>query len=390
MRLRPLLAALALTVPLLLPASPVTASATAPATASVAASVAAADDTAARYAAPVVGAHRDNPTNPLAGRRWGVYRGPIEQAWEPYVQARGAQKELLAEIALRPKAKWFVRNLGPRQLREKVREYVRVSQAGDPGTLVQLALFGMQPWGAEMCRRVPTSGERNAYKAWVRAAVNGIGDAHTAVVLQPDLLIARCSPDGGRAIRSLVAWASRALSAAPHTSVYLDSGAWDWPNASQGGAAAAADLLLESGIRSARGFALNATHYSPVGREIRRARDLSRELAARGVPGKRGVISTTSNGRGFTFGDYEPKASQDNARTCTSVDDTAMCVMLGIPPGARVDAPGLGLDATARAAAGEYVDGWMWFGRPWLHDQASPFVHQRAYDLARSWRLKPR
>ena len=45
--------------------------------------------------------------NPLANRTWGVYRGSGDQAWTPYQRARGKKKQLLAKIALAPKAKWY-------------------------------------------------------------------------------------------------------------------------------------------------------------------------------------------------------------------------------------------------------------------------------------------
>ena len=35
-------------------------------------------------------------------------------------------------------------------------------------------------------------------------------------------------------------------------------------------------------------------------------------------------------------------------------------------------------------AAAEHVDGYLWFGRPWLHMQADPFELQRALGLART------
>ena len=31
-------------------------------------------------------ASSSNPTNPLAGRPWGVYRGTADPAWLPYLQ----------------------------------------------------------------------------------------------------------------------------------------------------------------------------------------------------------------------------------------------------------------------------------------------------------------
>ena len=36
------------------------------------------------------------------------------------------------------------------------------------------------------------------------------------------------------------------------------------------------------------------------------------------------------------------------------------------------------------ALAAQYVDAYLWFGRPWLYKQAAPFVLDRALTLART------
>ncbi|WP_299053347.1 glycoside hydrolase family 6 protein [uncultured Nocardioides sp.] len=343
-----------------------------------------------RYETPVVAADPANPTNPLAGRRWGVYTGTMEQSWRPYLNADAAwKKNLLAEIALRPKSKWFGSWIGERDIEGMVREYVRSSQAGDPDALVQMALFRMRPWGSEVCERLPTEAEKASYKSWIAGAARGIGDAHAAVVLQPDLLVARCAPDGGQAVAWLVAWATRTLSAQPHTSVYIDAGAHDWPPPSRGGAKAAVDYLVKSGVRAARGFAMNGTHYSDVRLEVQRAAEIDADLRRRGIEGKKAVISTSSNGKPFVFGAYDPQTERDNARVCRSATDPQMCVTLGIPPSMDPDAPAWGLPADTAAQAARVVDGYVWFGRPWLYNQADPFVWTRAYQLVRSWPLRP-
>ena len=58
--------------------------------------------------APATVVQRTPPeTNPLANRTWGVYKGSSDQAWTPYLRASGRKKQLLAKIALTPKAKWY-------------------------------------------------------------------------------------------------------------------------------------------------------------------------------------------------------------------------------------------------------------------------------------------
>ena len=61
------------------------------------------------------------------------------------------------------------------------------------------------------------------------------------------------------------------------------------------------------------------------------------------------------------------------------------CVTLGIPPTTAVADPAWGLSAATNTLAAQYVDAYLWFGRPWLYKQADPFVKRRALDLVRSW-----
>jgi hypothetical protein len=42
------------------------------------------------------------------------------------------------------------------------------------------------------------------------------------------------------------------------------------------------------------------------------------------------------------------------------------------------------LSSTNKARAAKHVDGYLWFGRPWLFMQADPFSMPRAIWLART------
>jgi hypothetical protein len=56
-----------------------------------------------------------------------------------------------------------------------------------------------------------------------------------------------------------------------------------------------------------------------------------------------------------------------------------------VPPTTDVaDQPGLDLTARQRTDALRYVDAYLWFGRPWLIRQASPFSLSRSLEVARS------
>jgi hypothetical protein len=320
-----------------------------------------------------------NPTNPLADRTWGVYKGGQEQSWQPYLNSTGTNRDMLGQIALRPKSKWFGSWVRPADLASKVRSHIKNAQNGDPEALVQLTTFALKPWEHAACKSLPTQAQKDYYKSWTRQFAAGIGNAHVALVLQADGPFALCAPGGSKAYSNLIAYSAKVFGALPHTAVYIDAGAADWL---RDDVDRAAKLLVPAGVQYVRGFALNATHYSPTEREVRFGAAVVRELAARGITGKRFIVNTSSNGRGFAG--YTYKGSNfDNARVCSSVLDTA-CVTLGIPPTMDVTNNRWGLSATAKDAAAKYCDAYMWFGRPWLYEQADPFDLQRALQLVRT------
>ncbi len=321
----------------------------------------------------------DTGGNPLEGRRWGVYKGNGDQAWAPYVNARGTEKTLLGKIALRPKAKWFGAWIPNGDIGKKVDAYIANSTGGDPDVLVQMTVFRMKPWEHEACRRLPTAAEQASYKQWVDRFAAAIGDAHVALVLQPDGPFALCVPGRSLVPSRLIAYSAQKFSALPNTSVYIDGGASDWP---EDDPAKAVDFLVPAGIAHTRGFALNSTHYTSVGSDVAYGAAMVRELARRGIPGKHFVVDTAKNGKPFTW-KQKRSSNFDNSPVCRSRTDTR-CVTLGIPPTADVTNARWGLSAANRAAAGSLVDGFLWFGRPWLYMQADPFVKSRALQLVRT------
>jgi hypothetical protein len=320
-----------------------------------------------------------NPSNPLKGHRWGVYKGRGDQAWEPYVRSSGTNRKLLAKIALRPKAKWFGAWIPNGEIKKKVQAYIANSTGGDPDVLVQLTVFRMKPWEHAACKRLPTRAEQASYRQWIDRFAAGIGRAHVALILQPDGPFALCAPRRSKLPSQLIAYSAKKFSALPNTSVYIDGGASDWPKDDP---AKAASFLVPAGVKYARGFALNSTHYATTANEIAFGTRLVAELARRGAPGKHFVINTSSNGRGFEFG-LARGSHPDNAKVCATRSETR-CVTLGIPPTHDVSSTRWRLSATNRARAARYVDAYLWFGRPWLFMQADPFDLRRALALART------
>ncbi|MEP9384677.1 glycoside hydrolase family 6 protein [Nocardioides cheoyonin] len=326
--------------------------------------------------------------NPLAGGPWGVYTGDQDGVWPAYERAGGEEKALLAKVALQPRVRWLHSGLGVGELGEKMRSEIAQEQDGNPDALVQFAWFRLWPHG-EGARNRPLSGAEQAdYRAAVDAAVDAIGDARVAMILEPDLALT--APPMRRGVtttadpgvrQSLVAYAAERFSSLPRTSVYLDAGDADWLDQGK-----ALSVLEASGIKYARGFALGATHYSSLAGNISYGAHLVSALEQAGYGTKHFVVDTADNGRPFTWSEYyakHPHGYFNNAETCGSTAEE-LCDTLGPAPTWETDKDGLGLDAEQQAEASEYADGYLWFGRPWLVNQAAPFSLERTLQVART------
>jgi hypothetical protein len=196
-----------------------------------------------------------------------------------------------------------------------------------------------------------------------------------ALILQPDLPFALCSPNQSLVL-GLVAYAAGRFSALPHTTVYIDAGAWQWTSPDT-----AAGLLIHAGIRHVRGFIVNATQYGATADELGFAGSIISALAARGVYGNHFVINTSQNGAPFLAGQYQGNVV--NPRVCANASDH-ICATLGIPPTWHVTNPRWGLSAHAASLAARFADAYLWVGRPWLDNGAYPFDLGRALGLAAS------
>lgn len=62
----------------------------------------------------------------------------------------------------------------------------------------------------------------------------------------------------------------------------------------------------------------------------------------------------------------------------------ARCVTLGIPPISHVESRRRGQSSSSRVWCAKYVNAYRWFGRPWLHMQANPFLKARELQLVRT------
>ncbi|MBM9460741.1 glycoside hydrolase family 6 protein [Nocardioides sp. zg-536] len=326
----------------------------------------------------------ENRSNPLANRVWGVYQGPQDQLWRRYQKVSPARQARLDTIALRPRTKWYGSFVADRSIRSTVRSYIASSQAGDPDKLVQIAVFRMEPWEHAACKKRTTAKQKKSYKRWIVQLAAGIGATPTLVVMQPDGPFLWCAPDRRKKAK-LLAWATKRLSALPRTSVYIDAGAADWCENDKGAdPERCAGILKQTGIAHARGFALDSTHYTGPSENIRHGARIVQILKRDGYGTKHFIIDTAKSGRPTPWSQMIPSrkgGAKDDARVCRSRTMTR-CVALGIPPTVRVADERYGLSADDRVLAKQLVDGFVWFGRPWLYMQADPFVLKRGLALA--------
>jgi endoglucanase len=326
--------------------------------------------------------HVANPTNPLAGVQWGVYKGGQDGVYPAYAAASGAERALLAKVALQPRARWYGSWLSTAEMRAKLNADIAAQRAdtANPDVLVPVAFFRQFP-GHERNRNIPwTVADRQAYRGWYDAAAAAIGAAHALIILEPDLpaTLKGWRPD----IRArLVTYAARTLAALPNTVIYLDGGASDWLKPDQQAA-----LLKSAGVQYVRGFAENGTHYTSTADNIRRGRETLAALAKLGITGKHFVIDTSDNGRPFGFGEYyekHPNGFFPNAEPCQTKTETK-CVTLGIPPTWRVADPAWHLPSKLADVAKRLVDGYVWYNRPWLKNATVPFDLNRTLQMART------
>jgi endoglucanase len=343
----------------------------------------------ARPAAPVAAHQTTRATvdNPFLAHPWGVYQGKMEPSWTAWNQATGTAKTHLAYIAGQPKDHWFGHWNPNDKIADQVRDYIANSQDGNPDALVQMAIFRVVPWEHDACNRLPTKAERASYRQWIDRFAAAVGSTPTAIVLQPDGPFALCAPHGSHVPSNLVSYAARVLSAQPETSVYIEAGAADWPMfGPRGGVTAAVRILVRGGIRYARGFALNGTHFDSIPDEVARATAIAKTLTKKGYPGRTAVINTSNNGHPFKFGQYTG-VDATNPVVCKSVTTPAAktCETLGVPPTADVTNARWKLPSATATLAAKYVDAYLWFGRPWLHHEGSqPFRTHRAIRLVKT------
>ena len=324
------------------------------------------------------GSHSD----PIAGMTWGYYTGNDDEIWPTYEAATGNDKQLLAEVALRPQANWFGVWEKATEIQGTVAGYINDVTHGDSTTLAQLTDFSLAPWEGQLCKVAETPALVSAYHQWNDGFAAGIGNSRALVVMQPDLPEVKntCLSSQTRATYlQEVAWATRKLDSLHHTTVYLDAGSSDWASVP-----VETSLLVQSGIKWARGFALDATHYASTQSEITYGMQIAKALASRGYKDKHFIIDTAENGSPFNYHQLTASGSTGNVPACQSLGHPSLCQTFGIPPTWQVALPEWKLGGHYDALAQKYVDGYVWFGRPWLYAQSTAFDCELVEQMAQS------
>ena len=329
----------------------------------------------------LVSSQRANRASRLSGN-WGIYKGPADQSWKGYLAASSANKKRLQWFVDQPKAAWYGTWVPNGEVTKRIKRYIQLSRAGDPNALVQLTIFRMNPWYDASRTKVPTKAQIASYKKWIRLSAKAIGKTRTALYLQPDSTFLRTVPNF-KLSASLIRYAAKQYGKLPNTLVYLETGGYDWPAPGQGGVKEAVRLLSAQGMKYADGVVTNTTHYNKTSWDVKRIAAISKAFARRGKNGVKGVVNTSSNGKGFVFGDYRG-SDPDHAKVCTSKARTGTCVTFGIPPTTDVANPKWGMSAKTRRLAQKYVDAYAWVGRPWLYRQSSPFQLGRTLQMIRT------
>ena len=300
--------------------------------------------------AGIKGASRSNP---IAGVTWRPYEGSSDSLWEAYASARGRHRTLLGRLALKPRALFIGSWIASSQIRSVAEEIVQGTQQGDPGVMAQFGTFELNPWEGSWSGQ----GQWNvpASERWYEGLAEGIGAARALVILQVDLPFAARTPN--QQPETIDAYGTKILSANPHTTVYIDAGAYEWLSPAQQGA-----LLISNGIRHARGFSVNDTQYGSTSQELEYGAQIVAYLVQHGITGKHFLVNTAQNGQPYLAGQVSGP-SNDTPR-CASRTQT-LCQRTGIPPTTAVANPRWHLSAKDAAIAKRDVDGYVWASQPW-------------------------
>ncbi|MFJ7422725.1 glycoside hydrolase family 6 protein [Streptomyces uncialis] len=224
--------------------------------------------------------------------REGIYSDPDSNAarWVAANPTDPRAPLITRSLAQRPGARWF----GDWTVDVEAAVAAYVTAAADVGKLPLLTAYNIhrRDNGGASGGGAQSAAE---YRAWITSFAAGIGGRPALVVVEPDSLAqAEALPPSVQDERySLVAYAAQTLAGLPRVATYLDGGNATWLRPEE-----QATRLVRGGVAHARGFALGVANFHATDISCTYGQQITRALAAAGVPGAQFVIDTGRNGNG--------------------------------------------------------------------------------------------
>ncbi len=170
----------------------------------------------------------------------------------------------------------------------------QVNSAKNAGAMPVMVLYNIP---IRDCGNYSAGGAtESTYPTWIDNVAKAIGNAKTAVILEPDALAdftkANCLSDSQKNTRlQLIKGAIASLKKnAPNTAVYIDAGNPTWVPAGT-----MADLLNSAGVATADGFSLNISNFITTDSNVSYGKQISGL-----INGKHFIVDTSRNGNGPT------------------------------------------------------------------------------------------
>ncbi|WP_329063293.1 glycoside hydrolase family 6 protein [Streptomyces sp. NBC_01429] len=246
------------------------------------------------------------------------------KVWEN--QGRKDEAKILRRISERAVAEWPAGDNPEPQVRRTVR-----GAKADKRTAVLVA-YNIPH---RDCGLYSAGGAHDAaaYRSWIGAFADAIGDADAIVVLEPDAvphLADGCTPEQHQDERyELLSEAIGTLKRRPHTRVYLDAGNPAWVT----DPGKLADTLRRAGVEAADGFSLNVSNFQTNDAVKSYGTQLSGLLGDAHF-----TVDTSRNGAGPLSGDRDQAWCNPTGRA------------LGTPPTTNT--------------GNELLDAFLWIKRP--------------------------
>ncbi|WP_418276023.1 glycoside hydrolase family 6 protein [Isoptericola jiangsuensis] len=211
-----------------------------------------------------------------------LYVDTANQSYSAWQAASGADKDLLAKIALTPQAYWVGNWNDAVTEREAVADYT--GRAAADGTTPTIAVYAIP--GRDCGNHSSGGVAESEYAAWIDEVAAGI-QGEPNIILEPDALaqLGACDGQGDRV--GYLQYAAEQLTEAGGR-VYIDAGHSGWLSPTE-----VAGRLNQIGFDHAVGFALNTSNYNTTAAE----RAYGEQISAL-TGGARFVIDTSRNGNG--------------------------------------------------------------------------------------------